>query len=119
MLLAFDPDYPVPRSDASAMSTETRSNLLPRALQPLGLTHTRAPRFAWQWAGPDLVWELVLLDEAVEEILRVPGVRGRECLATGALAQALTGGQHFHWYVQAEWNGRLVRSPLAALRFRS
>ena len=99
------------------MSAKTESYLLPRALQPVGLTHTRHPRFAWKWLGPDVVWELVLFDEAMDEVLRVAGIRSQEYLARGALAAALAVGDRFHWCVEAEISGHRFRCPLAALSF--
>ena len=117
VLLALDPDYPVPRGVASAMSTESGLQLLPRALQPVGLTPGPAPRFAWQWTGPEVAWDLVLLDAALDEILRVRGIWGCEYVAAGSLADALREGRTFHWYVESELAGRSVRCPLAAVRF--
>lgn len=88
---------------------------MPRALAPVGRCDVRDPEFAWEWTGPDLEWELVLLDGAFDEVLRVPGIKGRRLAATPDLAAALATGAQFHWFVQSSLAGRPVRSPPAVL----
>jgi len=88
---------------------------VPRALQPVGDCTGRAPRFCWDWQGPPLVWEFVLCDAEMQEVLRVGCVHACELRPTPELATALQRGDYFHWFVEARTADRSVRSAPVAL----
>lgn len=118
---ALDPDYPVPtptatRSTATPSSAAAAFCLEPRALSPRGGTAAGPPRFCWSWNGPGNDFEVVLLDEGLDELHRVV-VQGLELEPAGPLLRLLEGGGRFHWYVVADPRGRRFRSAPAAFRF--
>lgn len=115
---ALDPDYPLPRHLlASGSSAEPGPELrwnAPRPVFPLGLVTTTAPRFVWSQEGPPWPHTLVLLDEAFEEIARLPATAPGVCRVEGDLADTLLAGRHVHWYVEASTGRRWLRSPIGA-----
>lgn len=111
LALALDPDYPLAwsHSDAS-VSARKAPHLLPRALSPKGPIRDSQLRFRWQWDGPEVAWDLVLLDAAWDEVARRQGIHGFEIMADGSLTAALGSGDSFFWCVEASLDGRPIRS---------
>ena len=127
--LACDPDYPVPRdqlhagagSDAhrnAASRAHTRSTLRPEPLEPKGAVARAGLTFRWHWSGGSTDWRVVVLDDALEQIVEFCGTStnsttlGDDSLAL--LPPRLVG----HWLVEARHGGQVLRSlpvPFALL----
>jgi hypothetical protein len=122
---AIEGDYPLPRGkEASASSAAPPLYLRPELLQPLGDADSRLPRFAWRWQPPAgataeaaPTFDLILLDQQMQEVHRVEGIEATGYTATGSLAETLTRADFFYWCVEARHGGQRVRSPLGALVF--
>lgn len=119
---ALDPDYPLPRSVANGASAAHGLDLMPKPLAPRGAVAEDAVRFRWTWTGPrDAAFDLVLLDEQLDEIYRRP-VRGNELAVDAELRQvldpALAAGGQLHWYVVAAEHAGALRTAPVAFGFR-
>jgi hypothetical protein len=111
--LAVDPDYPLAwsRSARGSVSAGKGGYLLPRALTPKGPICDRRLRFCWQWQGPDVAWDVVLLDAALDEVARMAGIHGLEVMADESLSAAVASGGTFFWYAEGHLDGRPFRCP--------
>lgn len=90
---------------------------MPVPTAPLGESPTRHPVFTWRWSGRGAPrWTVVLLDEQLDEIARMPAP-GPSAEAVGAVLERLTEGERFHWYVEGDLEGRTTRSAPAAFGF--
>ncbi len=79
-----NPDYPVP-PEPSPISAKQRWVFLPEIQSPIGQSEFQGLVFKWFWRGPEMLWELVLLDAAMEEIVSVGGIRGTSLVPQGDL----------------------------------
>lgn len=112
ILLALDPDYPVPRGDTQA-SARPAPLLLPKALLPRGACDVEGLEFSYEWSGPQLEWELVVLDDRLDHVLSVPCSDRRVVPAPAALQQRLSAGGVFYWFVRGAVDGLPIRcSPV-------
>ncbi len=119
LVWAVDPDYPLASRESPTLSARDGTYLLPRALGPDGVQADRRVRLAWEWQGPAVPFDVVLLDAAYDEVARVTEVRDRELVAAGCLREALQSGDDFFWYVEGNLGGRRFRcvpSPLVFAR---
>lgn len=117
--LSLDPHYPMPRELYPPRAPSASRHLPPEAVplpvvvQPIGALAARRPVFAWDYAGPAADFEVVLLDEALDEVFRAPVV-ARRFTADDAMLAALGAGGSFHWLVEGSLHGRRFRSAPAA-----
>ena len=73
--------------------------LLPEPLSPVGESELEGLMFRWIWKGPETLWDLVLLDAAMEELEVVHGIPGTSLVPRGELLEHLASGGRFHWFV--------------------
>ena len=105
MLLALDPDYPLPRGDTHA-SARPAALLLPRAVSPRGDCKLEALEFAYHWEGPQLDWELVVLDAQLELVFSARCPHRGAVPAPAALRKRLSAGGVFYWFVRSAVDGQ-------------
>ncbi|MGE3171377.1 MAG: hypothetical protein AB7O97_02050 [Planctomycetota bacterium] len=113
VVAAFDPEYPLPRSVPGTVSAEEVPLLLPRLAAPSGAVASGPILFLWSWEPLDAEVEVVLLDERLDEVVRIP--------ATGGVVEvdlpwlrALPPGTQVHWRVEGTRRGQPVRTAPAA-----
>ena len=68
-----------------------------------------ASDFAWEWSGPETVWELVVLDEDLLEAARSAPTISRSYRPEGAVASVLARGGRFLWFVEGRIEGQGFR----------
>ena len=104
-----NPDYPVV-PEPSPTSAKPRFVLLPVALTPIGQSEFQGLEFKWLWGGPKKLWELVLLDAAMEELVTVRDIPTTALVPEGELLKHLRVGGRFHWYVAYSADGETYHS---------
>ena len=104
-----NPDYPVP-PEPSNTSAEPRVVLLPEAVTPVGEAEFEGLEFTWSWEGSEVLWDLVLLDAALEELVTVRDIPGTALEPGGELLEHLQGGGRFHWFVAYSVDGETYHS---------
>ena len=105
----LDPDYPV-TTDSNSESAKPPVVLLPEPLAPVGRVAHEGLEFKWLWKGPETLWELVLLDEAMEELVVIRDIRKAHLVPEGEILAHLAGGGRFHWFVAYSALGQTFRS---------
>src|SRR5262245_13131284 len=127
--LACDPDYPVPRAQlAAGGASDTRPGTrpsrpaahaaCPQPLEPRGVAARAALTFRWQWSGPPAEWRVVVLDEALEQIVGFRGTSTNSATPASDSLALLPRGLRGHWLVEARLADRVLRSlpvPFALL----
>lgn len=96
--------------DLPEPSAEPVVVLLPEPLSPLGEARHEGLRFEWLWEGPETLWELVLLDAALERLVTVRDIAGNSLVPRGELLERLRAGGHFHWFVSYSTEGQSFHS---------
>lgn len=96
--------------DSPRTSAEPLIVLLPEPVNPLGEASHEGLKFEWLWAGPEVLWELVLLDAGMEELVTVRDIRGTSLVPRGELRERLERGGRFHWFVAYTTQGRSFNS---------
>ncbi len=100
---AADPGYLGSDNSVSGESPPTSAEpqvvLLPEPLSPVGDSELEGLEFRWLWKGRETLWDLVLLDAAMEELVVVHGIRGTSLSPRGDLLEHLSPGGRFHWFV--------------------
>ncbi|MCA8951477.1 MAG: hypothetical protein KDE27_18360 [Planctomycetes bacterium] len=123
-------EYPMPRPAQVGISAAPASSLASNesggrdsvtvaiaAIGPFGPGEGVPETFGWHTAAPP-PFELVVLDAAYREIGRVAAIDQCSVRPDTALAERLGSGGTFHWFVLAEAQQGVVRSPLTAFEIR-
>ena len=104
-----NPDYPV-LPERSPISARPRLVLLPYDLTPGGHVEFQGLEFKWHFDGPEMLWELVLLDAAMEELVTVWDIPTTSLVPKGELLEHLRARGRFHWFVAYSVDGETYHS---------
>lgn len=110
---ALDPDHPMPRSVLQTIAASRVSSRGLDAISPSGESSVPPTVFRWLWEGEDVEFAVVLLDDAMQPIVRLC-TRGKALAVEGPLDEALARGEHFHWYVETAGPEGVLRSAPVA-----
>ena len=83
---------------------------MPQGRHPRGEVHQSDLRFSWNWTGPEVIWELVLLDEDFLESGRMIELRGETAELNTAMRRLVLDGRARYWCVESELEGQRFRS---------
>jgi hypothetical protein len=117
LVAAANQDYPLAGAVLRSGARPAPAGPVPQALTPVGRVATTTPPFAWVWMGLPAAFDLVILDEQLDEVHRVRAPAGSSCGAVDAIAVRLAGGEQLHWFVEATAAGHRVRSAPTAFWF--
>jgi hypothetical protein len=92
------------------VSAAEGSYLLPLALSPKGPNSDPVLHFRWHWRGPEAIWDVILLDAALDEVARMRGVHAVEVVADETFSTAMVRGGTFFWFAEASLAGRQFRT---------
>lgn len=110
-------EYPMDRELLASRSLGDLEQLRrshPQPLEPRGELTRPPERFVWSWEGRDRDWTLVVVDSALEEVLREP--LGSGCSVTWPNPEALPlqPGEGYYWWVETGSGLRQIRcAPVA------
>jgi hypothetical protein len=112
--LALDPDYPVPRPLVPAdLEAPVRPIArVPELVAPLGPSAREAFEFRWRWSGASVPWRVVVLDDDLAPIVEGVATAEGRLLPDATMRARLPEDAPMHWFVEAELNGRTVRSAV-------
>jgi hypothetical protein len=97
IVLAIDPDYPLPAASSPSGSAGAGEVLLPQAIEPRGALASAPAAFRWERNGATGAWRLVVLDADLTTLFR-----GEPLTADRAPAPAaLRGGDHY-WLLERD-----------------
>lgn len=99
-------------------SAARASSLLPKLRAPFGDVPRSELQFDWDWQGPPRKWDLVVLDEDLEEVFSAPLDPGRAPVPT-ALRDLLETGESYYWLVRSRGATDPVRSSPVLFRVGS
>jgi hypothetical protein len=111
--VAFDPDYPVSRSNVTQLKGQAR--ITPQ--NPRGPTQADE-EFRWQADFESPEWRLVLLSSNRSELAWSAPQGGRSYRPEGDFRIALERRGRFYWYVVGSKGGSQVRSAITAILVR-
>ncbi len=83
---------------------------MPEPVSPVGESELEGLVFRWIWKGPKTLWDLVLLDAAMEELVTVRDIPKTSLVPKGELLEHLRAGGRFHWFVAYSLDGGTYRS---------
>ena len=108
---ALDPRYPVDPAEAPVQPKPAHpSYARPVATTPAGECKPPLSAFEWTWRGPELGWDVVVLDAELRELHTARVVAGTTWTPDAALLAKLESGPAYHWLVRSELGGRAIRS---------
>lgn len=116
MWFVLCPSYPAPCAFTTQFSAESLEELVPQAIAPRGAIGDSGWHFTFVLPIGATNAELVLLDEALDEVHREPAFAGM-FNATDAVRAYLRDGRQYHWRVEAQCRGELRQSASIALCF--
>ncbi|MHC5064639.1 MAG: hypothetical protein ACYTG5_11775 [Planctomycetota bacterium] len=115
----LDPDYPfaqdaIPRVQVPA----DWERKFPATLAPAGEVGASIDAFSWSWQGEDQSWQVVILDQELNELLRSAHVVARSWTPEPEQRALLTGGDRLYWFVVSDDGPWELRSDLRSFSLR-